>query len=182
VTAYVVIGLDLSLTATGVAIIHSAALPGASVFTLASTGRRDATLAERQKRLTGLAEDILTAVGRPDLVVVEGPAIMAKHGSNWDRAGLWWLVLSPIIEVGIPVAVAAPMTVKKFAAGKGNADKATVAVGVARLWPDVHANNDNEWDALTLATMGAQHIGLDVPTRAHHAETLTKVAWPKENP
>lgn len=180
-TARVVIGLDLSLTGTGVAIIHSAALPSASVFTISSTGRRDATLMERQKRLFTLADDILTAVGRPELVVAEGPAIMAKGGSNWDRAGLWWMVLSPIIEVGIPVAIAAPTTLKKFAAGKGNADKAAVAVGVSRLWPDVNPSNDNEFDALALATIGAQHLGLDVPSRAHHAETITKVAWPNEN-
>lgn len=174
----VVIGLDISMTGTGLALINSG-IPGAYIVTLSSSGRRGDTLQQRSTRLSGLAEDVRTSVGRPDLVVVEGPAIMAKGGSNWDRAGLWWLIVEPMLAAGIPVAVAAPTVVKKFAAGKGNADKAAVAVGMARLWPDVNARNDNEWDALALATMGAQQLGLPVATRAHHAETLVKVAWPE---
>lgn len=177
----VVVGLDLSMTGTGVSFIHDRVptiTPG--TVTITSTGRRADTLHQRHTRLTRLALEVIIAVGQADLVVVEGPAMMAKGGSNWDRAGLWWLVINPLLCSRIPVAVAAPTTVKKFAAGKGNADKAAVAVGISRLWPDVNPGNDNEFDALTLATIGAQWLGLPVPTRAHHAETLTKVAWPTE--
>jgi hypothetical protein len=77
------------------------------------------------------------------------------------------------------VAVAPPTVVKKWAAGKGSADKAAVAAGVTRLWPDVEPGNDNEFDALAMATMGAQRLGLTVPSRAHHAACLEKVEWPE---
>jgi crossover junction endodeoxyribonuclease RuvC len=178
----VVAGLDLSLTATGMALIEFVPEPVPSVWTVESSGHRNDSLAQRAGRLLKLAVNVHESIDFEsiDLIVVEGPAVMAKGGSNWDRAGLWWLVLDPLLEAGVLVAVAAPTVVKKWAAGKGTADKAAVAVGVSRLWPDVDGQNDNEWDALALATMGAQHLGLPVPSRAHHADALAKVEWPAD--
>lgn len=175
----VVIGLDLSLTATGLAAVTSDG--GFTVTTEGSTGKRADTLADRDRRLADLVRRIGLFIQDWDdytLAVIEGPAIMSQGGSNWDRAGLWWLTVQMLEPTR--TAVAAPTTVKKWAAGKGNADKAAVAVGVARLWPEAEATNDNEWDALALATMGAQKLGLQVPSRAHHADALAKVAWPAE--
>jgi crossover junction endodeoxyribonuclease RuvC len=174
-----VVGIDMSLTATGCATISDHELGLVTrVSTVTSAGRRGDNPAQRARRLRQLADDVLDPLGRPDLVVVEGPSIMSKGGSNWDRAGLWWLVVDALIAADIPVAIAAPTVVKKFAAGKGNADKAAVAANMTRLWPDVEPLNDNEFDALALATMGAAHLGIAVPTRAHHADALLKVEWP----
>jgi hypothetical protein len=44
----------------------------------------------------------------------------------------------------------------------------------------VDAANDNEWDALALATMGAQWLGRATPSRAHHAAALAGAEWPLE--
>lgn len=167
-------GLDLSLTGTGVAWISSKV----SVCTIRSKGRRLDSVAERHNRLHSLATDIVDAANGSHLVVIEA-GITVKGGSNWDRAGLWWMVVHRLIDRDIPVAAAAPATVKKFAAGRGNADKAAVAVGIARLWPDLECSNDNEYDSVALATMGAQYVGMDVPSRAHHADTIKAVAWPE---
>jgi crossover junction endodeoxyribonuclease RuvC len=141
-----VVGLDLSLTGTGIADIAAGNV--IHTHTVASKGKRSDSLDGRASRLEAIQGHVLHYAMDADLVVV-------------------------------PVAVAPPTVVKKWAAGKGNADKAAVAVGVSRLWPAVEARNDNEWDALALMTMGAQWLGWDVPSRAHHAGCLTKVAWPE---
>jgi Holliday junction resolvasome RuvABC endonuclease subunit len=165
----------LSLTGTGIATIRDGVV---GTETITSKGRRADSLDQRNRRLRDLMMDILDRCDNADLVVVEGPSVMSKGGSNWDRAGLWWLTVSRLWVRDVPVAVAAPTVVKKFAAGKGNADKAAVAVGMARLWPEVECDTDNAWDGLALASMGAQRLGMDVPSRAHHAGVLVSVAWP----
>lgn len=171
-----VAGLDLSLTGTGTAWIGTG-LP--VVSTIKSVGHLDDSLAVRDQRLTRLANRIIDTVSGAALVVIEGPSMMSKGGSMWDRAGLWWMVVHRLQQLDIPVAVAAPTTLKKFAAGTGSASKTAVAAGMTRLWPEITPRNDNEFDALAAATVAAQHMGLDVPVRAHHAATLAGVMWPE---
>lgn len=173
----VVLGLDLSLTATGLAAVWADG--SFDTRTITTAGKRGDSLADRERRISHIAADVLgfAEMSGFTLAVVEGPSVMSKGGSNWDRAGLWWRVIHTL---GAPnYAVAAPTTVKKWAAGKGNADKAAVAVGVARLWPSFECTSDNEADALALASMGAQRLGMALfPKRAHHSDALLKVEWP----
>ena len=173
-----VLGLDLSLTATGICRLADGS---PELTTVGSKGHTKDTIGLRAYRLRVLADLVLAAVAidKPDLVIVEGPSVMSKGGSNWDRAGLWWHVVGALHAMELPTAIVPPSTLKKWAAGKGNADKATVAVHLARLWPDVTAADDNQWDALALATMGAQWLGRSTPTRAHHAASLAGGEWPE---
>lgn len=178
-----VLGLDLSLTSTGRATIHHSGHPtGTTTDTIKSTAAGD-DYARRWDRIHRLAHQILGDHDNPALVVLEGPSYgsgraQANSGIH-DRAGLWWTVASRILDAGYPLAVVAPKSRAKWATNRGNAGKSEVAVAVARLWPHIDAHTDDEWDALALATMGAQHLGWDVPTRAHHAAALTAVAWPQ---
>ena len=176
-----VLGVDLSLASTGVAAIrkHVAGWIYAETLTIASAGRRSDNLTMRWARLARITSDVVEHATGVDLVVIEGPSIMSQHGSAWDRAGLWWQVVTELLDAEIPVAVVPPTVVKKFATDRGNADKAAVAVGMSRLWPTVEATSDNEWDALALAHIGAQRLGMDVPSRAHHADAVAKIAWPE---
>jgi crossover junction endodeoxyribonuclease RuvC len=170
-----VVGVDLSLTGTGLATITPDRAP------IVSTSRSKilgASLNDRDSRLRGIEHTVLAVCDGAALVVVEGPSYASKGAGTWDRAGLWWYVIRALLATGVPTAEVPPTTLKKFAAGKGNADKTAVAVGLSRLWPDVNASNDNEWDALALATMGAQHLDIPVPQRAHHRDAMAKVVWP----
>lgn len=173
-----VLGIDLSLTATGVAAVFPDG--GFEVDTIRSTGRRADTVAQRADRITWITDSVLAFADQQGyfMAVLEGPAITRQGGSTWDRAWLWGQVVLALGHRN--VAVASPSTVKRWAAGKGNADKAAVAVGVARLWPSFECRSDNEADALALASMGAQriHVG-QVPRRAHHGDCLSKVEWPQ---
>jgi len=173
----VVLGIDVSLTATGLAAVTS---DGFTVTTAGSVGKRGDSIAARENRIGRLVRDIGAFIENwsdYELAVIEGPSIMSKGGSNWDRAWLWGAVVEAL--GGEHTAVAAPTTVKRWAAGKGNADKAAVAVGVARLWPSFECGSDNEADALALASMGAQRLGMNLfPKRSHHSDALLKVEWP----
>lgn len=174
----VVTGLDLSLTATGMA--HVTNGDWYVVTTVKSTGKRSDSLKQRRDRIDSIVGQVLDFASGSDLVVLEGPSLMSKGGSNWDRAWLWGAVVGGLLDRYNPVAVAPPTVVKKWATNRGNADKAAVAVGVARLWDGFEPKSDNESDALALATMGAQFLDLPVQSRSHHAETLTKVEWPMD--
>jgi crossover junction endodeoxyribonuclease RuvC len=180
-----VVGLDLSLTATGICRLDRDEPP--VLTTITSKGTAKDTVAERSARLHNLADRIIAATNdfrsySPHLIVVEGPSVMSKGGSNWDRAGLWWWVVGVLHSVDLPVAIVPPSTLKKWATTSGAADKATVAVNLARLWPDTTGANDNEWDALGLATMGAQWLDWPrTPARAHHPAALNGAQWPERS-
>jgi Holliday junction resolvasome RuvABC endonuclease subunit len=179
-----VLGLDLSLTSTGVAAITS---DGGTVSRIASKAKPGATLAQRGARLADLVEQITTEASgwpvhpMPALVVVEGPSFgQARQGGQHDRAGLWWLVVAQLLDWHIPVAEVPPALCKKYATGKGNAGKDEVLAAVIRRYPSVEVTGNDQADALVLAAMGADHLGVpivDMP--ATHRTALAKVAWPQ---
>lgn len=173
-----VLGLDPSLTATGLAL----AGPGHCVTaTVTTKGARADSLVDRDKRLADITHrvaDWITPHVR--LAVIEGPAPVTM-GSAWDRAGLWWRLVHRLHARDIPVAVASPKTRAKWATGNGTADKAAVAVAVARMWQAADLSDDNQADALALATMGGQWLNLPLPCGvplARHLDTLSAVRWP----
>jgi crossover junction endodeoxyribonuclease RuvC len=198
-----VVGLDLSLTASGIATIrrdgdtYDEAAPtqkpgqgdlllgtaesaaAAEVRTITSKGKRADSLSDRHRRLNRIGVEAYEAAFGAQLVVVEGPSVMSQGGSNWDRAGLWWRVIGNLLHGDTPIAIVAPTQIKKFATGRGTADKTAVAVAMARMWPGVNAADDNQWDALTLAHIGAARLGYDVPQRAHHPAVLAAITWPE---
>jgi Holliday junction resolvasome RuvABC endonuclease subunit len=174
-----VLGLDLSLTSTGWAVIaHTPELTSAHCGTHTSKPT-DNTWEARRHRLETLADRITAGTEPPTLALLEGPSYgSGRQAGVHDRAGLWWAVYERLHAHHIPTAVVPPATRAKFATTRGNAGKTEVGVAIARLWPDIDARTDDEWDALALATIGAQHLGWNVPTRAHHAAALAAVAWP----
>jgi crossover junction endodeoxyribonuclease RuvC len=179
-----VIGLDLSLTGTGIA--SSAGWVG----TITSKGKADATLDHRHSRLHNLRLDIALHIPsghtRPALIVVEAPAYDSRTGHQHDRSGLWWLVVDWLSNSeladgwGYRVVEITTGGVKKYATGKGNASKDQVLAAVVRRYPTIEVRNNNEADALVLAAMGARALGHpidDLPKL--NLEAMAAVAWPE---
>lgn len=187
-----IVGLDLSLTSTGVArirphapipveveVVGTAAIPpSASVY--------PATLA----RLRNLAGKIIRAARRNreegdiTIVAIEGPAY-AKAGDQRGhhvRAGLWWLMFH-LLEKEAIIIIVAPGTLKRYVTGKGNADKDLVLTSIVRAFPHVGVVNNNESDALGLAAMVARELGhgqeISVQ-RVGAIDSLDKIDWPDE--
>ena len=172
-----VVGLDLSLTATGTALIR----PGmtTAVQTLKSKGAKDATLSERADRLRKLAREILLPAATANVVVIEQPAYSQTGGSHHDRSGLWWLVVDALIFDDLRLVEVTPQAVKIYATGKGNASKDEVLAAVVRRYPDIEVRNNNEADALVLAAIGARLSGqpLEESLPQLHLRALDKIRW-----
>jgi Holliday junction resolvasome RuvABC endonuclease subunit len=174
-----VVGLDLSLTKTGIGIITQRAdgTCTAVADTITSRGRRADDLVARHARLTELGKAIVHHAATAELTVVEGPVPGAKGGSPVDRWGLWWWVVGGLIRRDVPVAVVAPTSLKLAIAGSGRADKASLAVALTRLYPDVDVTSSDVADSVGLAHLGAVHLGWPVKVLERHRQV--KASWPE---
>jgi crossover junction endodeoxyribonuclease RuvC len=178
-TAPTVVGLDLSLTSTGFAILTDT---GAELSTRRSTAAT--TLRGRYHRLARLTTLIVDDCDRAALVVVEGPSHgQGRQAGQHDRAGLWWLVVRQLHALGYDVAEVPPACRARYATGKGNAGKAAVVAAVARRypWADLTGTGaEDKADALLLAAMGRRRLGypIDDPLPKTHLAGMDGVAWP----
>ena len=177
-----VVGLDLSLTSTGVAVVDDEPADGVGrvVGRVTSSGKATATLRERHHRLQLLCQRVAALAWPSNLVVVEGPSFgQHRQGGQHDRAGLWWLVVSTLHDVGVPVVEVPPSVRSKYATGAGNASKDAVLAAVVRRYPDVEVRGNDEADALVLAAMGARHLGRPIDSLPQvHLQAMGKVRWP----
>ncbi|MDI9885346.1 hypothetical protein QMZ92_13310 [Streptomyces sp. HNM0645] len=167
-TRPLVIGLDLSLTSTGVA--------GEGWTDRIRTKLRGD---ERLRHLTG---QIASFVKAADLVVMEGPSYgHAALAGHEDLAGLRVLVRQFCYRQSIPYAVIPPSTLKLYASGRGNATKGEVRSAVADRY-GVHtegAARYDEADAYVAMAAGMAWLGYPlaaVPERS--AKALAGCAWP----
>jgi crossover junction endodeoxyribonuclease RuvC len=188
-------GIDLSLTSTGIAEFHDG-LDGVDLYVdrIRTTGKKDDNLLARRVRLNGILQNIASRVDEGsddlDLVVVEAPSFASQHGSAHDRSGLWWLVVDMLHEVQVPVATVSPQGRAKYATGKGTADKQAVFGAVCntyRKFDAIREVHDLGWrqgndmaDAVALAAMGMRFLGepVDEIEKAQH-DAFLAADWPK---
>jgi crossover junction endodeoxyribonuclease RuvC len=176
-----VVGVDLSLTGTGLSDGHRTLL-------IRTSGHRGDTLGQRRARLRSIVRGVMDftlnggeAPQRPDLVVVEAPSLgTGRQSGTHDRAGLWWLLLDELLGWSIPVAEVPPAALKKYATGKGNANKGAMIDATARRFPHIDtAADDNRCDALWLAHMGLDQLTGAGAVPAAQRLGLSKVTWPE---
>lgn len=205
-----VLGVDPSLTSTGLARIDvrghyrdlgdDAVAVSTTTVTSAPQGcnpgddcgdvdcRRCQPTLAMVRRQTRILKWLLGAADSASLVVLERP-ILLRHqqaGAQVDRAGLFYRFVSSLHAKRIPFADMPPQPLKKFATDNGAASKATVAAGMSDMWRrhlDPHVlRADDEFDALTLATMGAVHRArrhqLPITVLDRHMEVLAGIRWP----
>ena len=177
----VIIGIDPSLTGTGVATAEG-------LHTITSKPS-DTTLTGRRARLATIVHELDNIVlgvkpwrfeRTPNLIVIEAPSLAQKsQAGTLDRNGLWWLIVNRLHTLGIPVVEVSPSTLKKFATGKGNATKEAMVAAAARRLPHVDTGDQaDRADALWLAAMGADAYGcplVDLPIT--HRAALDGVVW-----
>lgn len=189
----IVVGVDPSLTNTGIAVLHNgqpALLRSIGHGTLSGRSyahRSDRIVSECHAVMSVLADDcderntLRPPRSRIDLVVLEGPAYGACNASTHDGSGLWWGLYSTLRARRIPTAVIPPATRAKWATGKGNADKRTVLATVRDWWPATRIANHDQADALVLAAIGAFHYGDPMPfdVKERHTANLAAVQWPE---
>ena len=166
-----VLGLDLSLTCTGVA----GATWTAPLKPPARLRGTDRLLWIRRE----ITEQWTSGV---DLVAIEGPSYgnqgQSRQSGHHERAGLWWIVRCALATRSIPVAVVPPATLKRYATGRGTADKSAMVLAAARHF-SWYEGTEDEADALMLAAMAADFLGEPMTKMpAANRAALDKVEWP----
>lgn len=195
-----VLGIDPSQTAAGIAAIAGGPRHINWPVLIRDVGedghradpwtKRARRIVAQTKRVMAVINDAETTLGlRYHLAVVEGPAYGNKLPSQYDRAGVFWGIVAALDAKRIPVAIVPPATRAMFATGKGRAEKALVLAETRSLWrasgdPGLFEaiNNDNQADALTLATMGVMNLRWTLPIgppQRRHVENVAKCGWPK---
>jgi crossover junction endodeoxyribonuclease RuvC len=186
---YRVVGIDLSLTSTGLASAGDEVKLARIRSAAPKTPRHPRTnkplpptLEQRRERLGLLCAKILTFVmlEEPDLACVEQPAYSRNVGSMHDRSGLWWLVVNGLFANDVPVVEITPNQRAKYATGKGTDDKDKVLAAVIRRYPGVDVTGNDVADALALAAMGRRRLGrpLEESLPKPNLEAMDKVRWP----
>jgi crossover junction endodeoxyribonuclease RuvC len=175
-----IVGLDLSLASTGVAVADELGVLQVGQVRTKPTG--DGLIA-RRVRLRRIRTELRPWLVAADLVVIEGLAYASRSPHATERAGLWWLVVDQLLAEHVPVAVVSPTARAKYATGKGNAGKDQVLAAVVRRYPDVDVTGNDQADALVLAAMGARSLGCPIEAGGitglpkTHLDAMTKVAW-----
>lgn len=172
-----VIGIDMSLTGTGISDGYSS--------WLVSSAPAGQDLSARHARLIWMGDQILDHVipmPRAGLVVVEQPVFGGASGRGsfvLERSALWWFVVGAMLVNGVRVVEVTASSLKLFATGKGNASKALMIDQAARRLPDVVTGaDDNRVDALWLAAMGHDHLKQPLcALPASQRAAMAKVRW-----
>lgn len=163
------IGVDLSLTATGIA------SPGGATSVVKSERKG-------MDRLYDISEAVIEAA-MPTMqylthVIIEGYSMGAQRGSQGVAQMLGELggvVRYRLWELRIPFSDVPPATLKKFATGKGNAGKPDM-LDASRGAGYEGSNNDNAVDAWWLRQFGLYAFSRRaVPLTAYRSDVIA--AW-----
>lgn len=152
-----IVGVDFSLTSTGVCAITDGEAECITIKT-----RKEEQWWLFPERVASIAAQILewADVTAGDQIVIETPAFMAKSATLDKMLGGWWLLVHHLTgSIGEPPLRVTPQQVKKYATGKGNAGKDEVLAAVIRRYPDVLVTGNDQADALVLAAIGAAVLG-----------------------
>ena len=174
-----VIGLDLSLTNSGVAVLGEDAT---ELYRIPSSSPKVESLQSRMERF----DLILLKFPRihpGDLVVIEQPAFSRTNGKHHDRSGLWWFAVDLAQQSQADLVEVPPSTLKKYVTGKGSCGKSEVMAAMIRRMADLHPgiviHDDNEADALALAALGARLLGHPVDGNLPKVNLASFDAWTK---
>lgn len=164
----VVMGLDLSLTSTGI-----------------SVKGKTSAFRSKNKGVVRLI-DIATAVinecvaNQVTAVAVEGYAYSSRNSHSHSIGEMGGVVKVELFKQGIKVVEIPPTCRAKFATGKGNAGKNEVVSAISAktgiVWGG--ASGDDECDAWILEQMALAHLGLSpYDWSSTQLSALDKVDW-----
>jgi crossover junction endodeoxyribonuclease RuvC len=179
-----VVGVDLSLTSTGLADScgRTQRVRTKSCDGVPATVRRLATISREVHSFATMTagEDGVDgpryAADLADLVVIEGPSFASTSGQQHTRGGLWWAVVDALHWADLPILVIPPTTLKKYATGSGSAGKDAVLAAAIKRYPQWDISGNDVADAVVLACIGARLLGRPVENsmpKAHHLELGT---------
>lgn len=137
-----IMGIDQSLTATGVAVLEDGELEHSSLIKSKHKGI---------KRLLDIKTQLLGVFNtyKPDYVSMEGYGFMT-HGRAFELGELGGIIKVTFAELDMMPVIIHPSHLKKFVTGKGNCDKSLVLMNIYKKYK-VEFDNDNIADAYAIA-------------------------------
>ena len=140
------LGLDLSLTGTGIFVLRGAIMRWREIAT------KPADFAHSLVRVEYIANEVVDYVNKfkPDFIVVEDYFTGRNPRAIIQLCELGTIVRYKLLKSGHPLLVVAPTQLKKFVLGKGSGPKELILKGVFKKW-GVDVNSNNLADACTLA-------------------------------
>ena len=178
-----ILGIDPSLTATGLAVL-TLGPPGYWVWETLEVAK---TKLKGHQRIEHIRRRLLEALKNTDdgdLIVIEGPSFGSRGPGHHEIAGLWWILRHDIYALQSQlgqrrVAIVPPKTRAMYAASSGNADKNSVLESVRTRFPEEDVTDHNIADAMIFATMGARWLGREVDeVNEKQLSAMDKVRWP----
>jgi Holliday junction resolvasome RuvABC endonuclease subunit len=167
-----IVGLDLSLTATGV--WHDPEHEGYEGHTIRTSS--DDQLEQRLGEIVTWIYDWVTSAA--DLVVIEDFVTRSPAASLLGM--VHGAVRLELHTQNTPFVLVPPATLKKFATGKGNATKADMRMALYKR-AGLDVADDNQVDAAWLHMLGMEALGrpvVDLPVAQRIAHEA--IAWPLE--
>lgn len=183
-----VVGLDPSLTGTGLALPPGQPLDVERLRTITSV-RTGGTLVDRRRRYAGIVARVLSTledhpafVATELLVAVEGYAFASNGRGHADIIELGWMLRDRLTGRYGPDAVVevSPSGLKKYATGSGSSKVSKADMRVALLKrTGIDERDENRVDAEWLRLMALDALGAPVvELPAAHRQALDAVAWP----
>ena len=140
------VGLDLSLTGTGVAVKSGSTISAQTIKTTPKTCVDD--LARLNHIIGEIVQRFPKNIG---LICIED--FFTPHNAMQIGAAIKLVMLGTSVRLALyqkyPFVLVAPQVLKKYVTGKGNADKSLIVREVYKRW-NYEAKNDNEADAIGL--------------------------------
>lgn len=180
-----IVGLDLSLTSTGIAINHHTHIGSPQeTHRVRSTGKADASWVQRAHRLRTIHNDILRLIPNSALVLIEGPSYASVGTGTFDRSGLWWAIYQDLLAIECDVIIVSPAQRMKYATGKGggkDAGKDNVLAAAIRTYPHLDITGNDIADAAILMAIGCRLTGAPLEENLPKArlDAITKLALPE---
>lgn len=176
-----VVGIDLSLTATGLAWPNRVEVYGQKGLTTMAIGHREMAL-------EALADVLATKACAPGddfpaLAVIENLPTGRTAGGvvSTEKGYLWHELVRRLHKWRVPMVAVAPSVIKKLATGKGNANKGAVIEATARRLPWLlTAGDENACDAAWAMAAGCALLGQPIVELPKvHLEALAKLRLPE---
>jgi len=162
-----IVGLDLSLVATGYYVVDAGVEKGGLIAPGKLSGVR---------RLDHILTAVRALLVAPyeTLAVVEDFSFGSKGQAVFQIAGLGYLVRHFLWQSKIPTLLVPPALLKKYVTGSGNADKTVMLKEIYKRW-GADINDDNVGDAYALARIGTAHVVGATGLTAFQVDVLKKV-------
>lgn len=189
-----ILGIDTSLTGTGLALIDLATWPPSNpprqpdepvsfeidtVRVAAPKPSADKSKRAMARRVKALMDQIEWCFkdDRPEHVGMEGLAYTAGNASAWVLAWVWGETIALCEQYDVPLTIVAPTARAKFATGKGTASKDQVLAAAIKLFPEADISDNNEGDAAIVGAVVCQQLGLPIlPVTSYRTEVMAKLS------